>query len=90
MKSERRLTVEFGDDSRVDQYRIRGREVEFRARRMDGSALPEWGCAWRELTADDIALHLALHTVVGEWLTLRLLKAVSQRSFRKVAAQKAA
>lgn len=72
MRSEQRLTVEFSDDSRVDEYRIRNWEVEFRARGADGSALPEWGSQWRQLTADDISLHLVLHTVVGEWLTLRL------------------
>jgi hypothetical protein len=72
MKSERRLTIDFGDNSRVDEYRIQGREVEFRARRPDGSALPEWGDQWRQLTAGDISLHLTLHTAVGEWLTLRL------------------
>jgi hypothetical protein len=72
MKPNRRLMVEFGDDSRVDEYRIRGREVEFRARRPDGADLPEWGGQWRQLTADDIPLHLILHTAVGEWLTLRL------------------
>jgi hypothetical protein len=71
MKSERRLTVEFGDDSRVDEYRIHGREVEFRARRVNCVDISR---EWRQLTAEDIALHLALHTVVGEWLTWRLLK----------------
>ena len=73
MKSEPRLTVELGDNSRVDEYRIRGREVEFRARRPDGADLPGWG-GWRQLTPDDISLHVALHTPVGEWLTVRLLK----------------
>ncbi len=63
--------VELGDDSRVDEYRIRGREVEFHAKRPDGSELPEWGDEWRRLTADDISLHLALHTPVAEWLTAR-------------------
>ncbi len=73
MRSER-LTVDFGDDSRLDEYRIRNREVEFRARRPDGTDLPGWFGGWRQPTADDISLHLALHTPVGEWLTLRLLK----------------
>ena len=76
MKSERRLTVEFGDDSRVDEYRIHGREVEFRARVVNGEPPPDLSIEWRQLTADDISLHLALHTVVGEWLTWRLLKRV--------------
>jgi len=74
MKSERRLTVEFRDDSRVDEYRIHGREVEFRARSVNGDPLPDVSGEWKQLTADDISLHLALDTVVGEWLTWRLLK----------------
>ena len=75
MKSERRLTIEFGDDdSRVDQYRIHGREVEFRTRRADGEPLPDCRREWRQLTADDISQHVALHTPVSEWLTERLLK----------------
>ena len=89
MRSEQLLTVEFSDDPRVDEYRIRDRNVEFRARRPDGGDLPGWG-EWRQLTANDISLHLALHTVVGEWLTLRLFKAAPQRSFRRVSAQRAA
>ncbi len=72
MESERRLMVELGDDSRVDEYRIRGRHVEFHARRPDGTDLPEWGGKWRELSADDISLHLMLHTPVAEWLMARL------------------
>lgn len=79
MKLHPRLTVEFCDDSRVDEYRIRGRHVEFRPRRPDGAALPEWGGQWRELSADDILLHLALHTPVAEWLMLRLPKAARCR-----------
>jgi hypothetical protein len=41
MKTDRRLMVEFGDDFRVDEYRIRGRQVEFRARRPDGALTHE-------------------------------------------------
>ena len=72
MKSERRLTVEFcNDPRRVEEYRIRGRQVEFRARRPDDSALLYWDSAWRRLRAGDISMHFALHTVVGEWLKLQ-------------------
>jgi hypothetical protein len=73
MKSQRWLTVELGDNSRVDEYRMHGREVEFRAKGPDGADLPDWG-KWRQLTADNISLHVALQTPVGEWLTVRLLK----------------
>lgn len=43
MRSEQRLMVEFGNDSRVYEYRIGDRQVEFRARRADGTDLPAWG-----------------------------------------------
>ena len=76
MKSEPRLTVEFGDGSRVEQYRIRGRQVEFRPRSR-GDSRPNDG--WRRLTSRDILMHFALHTVVGEWLSMRLHQSVLRR-----------
>ena len=85
MKTDGRLMVELGDNSRVDEYRIRGRQVEFRARCADGEPLPDCRREWRQLTADDISLHVALHTPVGEWLTVRLLKAGPKSSFRAAA-----
>jgi hypothetical protein len=72
MKSEPRLTIEFGDGPRVDEYRIRKHQVEFRPRPLRGAPLPH-GRHWRQLTSEEISLHVALHTVVGEWLNLRLL-----------------
>ena len=75
MKSEPLLMIEFGDGPRVDEYRIRQRQVEFRPRLLNGAPLPNRGNEWRQLSADEISLHLALHTVVGEWLNLRLLHA---------------
>ena len=75
MKPEPRLTIEFGDDPRVDEYRIRKQQVEFRPRLVNGAPLLDRGRQWRQLTKDEIAMHLALHTIVGEWLNLRLLHA---------------
>jgi hypothetical protein len=74
MKSEPRLTVEFGDASSVDEYRIRRREVEFRPRCRDGFNTPKRRRTWTQLNAEDIAMHLALNTAVGEWLMLRLFR----------------
>jgi hypothetical protein len=70
MKSEPRLTVESCDGSSVDEYRITGREVEFRPRRRRNS-IPIYP-RWRRVTEQDISLHLALQTAVGEWLRFRL------------------
>jgi hypothetical protein len=61
MKSDQRLMVEFGDGSSADEYRIINREVEFRARCREGST-SDAASEWRQLTAEDISLHLALHT----------------------------
>ncbi len=62
-----RLLVESEDGTHVDEYRVKNhRHVEFRAR--GGGRQRQW----KELTPDDILLHLALHTVVGKWLTMRL------------------
>jgi hypothetical protein len=74
MNFEPRLTVECGDASSVDEYRIRRREVEFRSRCRNGSSLPAVRSMWHRLTADDIAMHLVLNTAVGEWLMLRLVR----------------
>ncbi len=79
MKPEPRLTIEFGDSPRVDEYRIRKHQVEFRPRLLNGAPLPDRGTQWRQLTRDEIVMHLALHTVVGEWLNLRLFHAAPGR-----------
>jgi hypothetical protein len=68
---QHRLTVESGDGSHVDEYRVRDRQVEFRACLRDGTP-PSGEAGWRQLTADDISLHLALNTVVAEWLMWNL------------------
>ncbi len=79
MKSERQLSIEFGDGD-VDEYRIRKRNVEFRARhRAAHYGAPPTG-AWRRLDSGDIALHLALHTPVAGWLMVRLLKRTGGRA----------
>ncbi len=73
MKSERRFTIEFSDGD-VDEYRIRKSNVEFRARNRGPSHGASSTAEWRRLDSDGIALHLALHTPVAEWLTLRMLR----------------
>ncbi len=73
MESERRLTIEFGDGD-VDEYRIRKSSVEFRARYRGSMHGLKRAGEWRCLSPEDIALHVALHTHVAHWLTVRLLK----------------
>ena len=50
------LTLNFGGASNA--YRIRERQVEFQT--GDGT--------WRVLSAEDVQLHLVLHTEVSKWL----------------------
>ena len=47
---------------------IRGRQVEFRPRGRDDTTLPNKGSEWRQLTAEGISMHMALHMAVGEWV----------------------
>ena len=77
MKFEPRLTFESRDGSNVDEYRITGREVEFRPRRRRNS-IPIYP-RWRRLTEQDISMHLVLQTAVGEWLKFRLPQNVLRR-----------
>ncbi|HWC18966.1 MAG TPA: hypothetical protein VG498_18285, partial [Terriglobales bacterium] len=51
------LTLNFPGGA-SNAYRIRERQVEFQT--GDG--------AWRVLTAEDVQLHVALHTDVSKWL----------------------
>ncbi len=81
MESERRLTIEFGDGD-VDEYRIRKSSVEFRARHRAASPGANRARGWRQLDPEDIALHLALHTPVAHWLTVRLLKRARPKRLR--------
>jgi hypothetical protein len=52
----------------INEYRVNGRAVQFRALGRDQKPSP----AWRELTNDEILLHLSLHTSVAQWLVKRL------------------
>jgi len=74
MRSEPRLTIE--SDGASDEYRIRGRRVEFRPGTRGGSAHPD--TEWRRLAPEDILMHLALQTIVGDWLMLRVHQRVLQ------------
>lgn len=70
MHTDQRLTLEFGDGSRVDEYRIREDQLEFRVRQRDPSSTQKSN-QWTRLTPADVAMHVELGTVVGQWLRVR-------------------
>ena len=51
----------------INDYRIHDGDLEFRALTPDGHLYSDVRSTWRRLTPDDMALHLRLETVVGQW-----------------------
>ena len=66
------LRIPSTNGSPINEYRIHGGQIEFRA--LDAFAKPfvHNAGAWRILTAADIQLHFALNTEVARWLMRRL------------------
>jgi len=71
--SQQRFTIFAEQDAPVNQYRVRKRNLEFRALNPHGQRF-RFGGQWRKLTPDEITLHMNLHTAVAEWLNERLLR----------------
>ena len=67
------LRVETVDGSTVEEYRIRGHEVELRAPQSDSNddATDRDG-EWYRLTPEQITMHVQQKTAVAEWLLQRL------------------
>src|SRR5262245_4719353 len=70
--SQQRFTILADQDAPVNQYRVRKRNLEFRALDCHGHQFPF--SRWRKLTSDEITLHMNLNTAVAEWLNERLLR----------------
>lgn len=70
--SQQRLTIFAHEDAPVNEYRVRKRNLEFRALGAHGERF-RFG-QWRKLTPDEITLHMNLNTAVAEWLNERLLR----------------
>lgn len=60
------LMITSSDGSPDNQYRIRGRHVEFRSLAPGGPPRPDH--PWRVLDAEELRLHFVLHTPVADWL----------------------
>lgn len=72
------LRVEAADGSAVEEYRIHGEGIEFRALPDAGEELkPERGDAqrdseWYQLTPEQITMHVREKTAIAQWLLQRL------------------
>jgi hypothetical protein len=67
MPEPRTLRLESVEGSPVNEYRIRGERVEFRA--LDAMGNPYGlGSEWRDLTTDELVMHFSLDTLVARWL----------------------
>lgn len=62
----RSFMITSSDGAPDNQYRIRGRHVEFRSLAPGGPPRPDR--PWRVLDPDELQLHFALHTAVADWL----------------------
>jgi hypothetical protein len=71
-KYETRLRIESVRGSPINDYRIKGGEVEVRVLTTSGHPYPDWSGRWRILDDNDIQLHHALGTIVSKWLQVRL------------------
>ena len=55
--------------SPINDYRILGADLEFRALEPSGQPYPDSRSTWRRLTPNEIVLHFRLNTIVGQWFT---------------------
>jgi hypothetical protein len=75
MRQERLCVL--APDGRIDQYRTCTGRVEFRRLKTaqhDGAASP-----WRPLTMEELAIHLNLQTLVGDWLLTQFSREIESR-----------
>ena len=55
-----------------NEYRINGETLELRIRDRSARYYPPQGTAWRALTEDEMNAHIALNTVVAQWMSSKL------------------
>jgi hypothetical protein len=72
----RSFIVTSGDGAPDNQYRIRGRHVEFRSLAPGGPPRPDR--PWRTLDPAELQLHFALQTPVADWLDKTLYAPLRQ------------
>ena len=81
------LRVESVNGLPINDYRIRGHEVELRTfsspgrKPMQGRAARPMTVPWRTLSADEIWVHLSLKTPVAAWLKRRMESRLGPHDF---------
>ena len=66
------LRIEPPDTKITNEYRIRGETLEFRVRDRSAHFYPPQGTLWRPLTEDELNTHIALNTVVAQWMSSKV------------------
>ncbi len=69
------LRIEPPNTPIVNEYRLSHGSLEFRIRDREGRYYPTRGTQWRRLTDDELDAHIALNTVVAQWMAAKIWRA---------------
>jgi hypothetical protein len=69
------LRIEPRNTNIVNEYRLNEGRLEMRVRDRSGDFYPAHGTAWRLLTQDELNSHIALNTVVAQWMSSKIWRA---------------
>jgi hypothetical protein len=72
MLESRELRIEPPNTTIVNEYRLNGSNLEIRIRDRANRYYPAAGTIWRSLTTDELNNHVALNTVVAQWMSSKL------------------
>ena len=59
----------------ANEYRLNQGTLEVRIRDREGRFYPSQGTPWRALTEDELNSHIALNTVVAQWMSSKIWQA---------------
>jgi len=71
------LRIEPRNSSIVNEYRLNEGRLEMRVRDRSGDLYPAHGTSWRTLTEEELGHHIALNTVVAQWMSSKVWRAAS-------------
>ncbi len=66
------LRIEPPNTPIVNEYRLNDGRLEFRIRDREGRYYPPRGTAWRKLSDDELEAHVALNTLVAQWMAAKI------------------
>jgi hypothetical protein len=69
------LRIEPRDTTIVNEYRLNEGKLEMRVRDRTGDLYPSHGTAWRILNQDELNSHIALNTIVAQWMSSKIWRA---------------